>query len=284
MPADGKVDESGWEVDPDDAWGGAVIAAVGRQLKLRREAADMRAADFGAAVGYGEDLVYKVEGGKRIPQREYLEKADQVLDAGGLVAATWEDVKSVRYSKKAQDLGKLESQAVELSSYVPHGLHGLLQTEAYARALMGTRRPALADDELDRAVAGRMGRQAIFERTPAPELGFVLEEVGLRRPIGGRTVLRKQLEHLLEMARLRNVDIQVMPTSRGDHPGTGGRIQVLKFADGTAVGRADNTYDSRPVSDPRQLRILELRYGAIRAEALTAKESLAFIENVLGDT
>ena len=79
MSADGKVDDSGWKVDPDDAWGGAVITAVGRQLKLRREAADMRAAEFGAGVGYGEDLVYKVEGGKRIPQREYLERADKVL-------------------------------------------------------------------------------------------------------------------------------------------------------------------------------------------------------------
>lgn len=213
-----------------------------------------------------------------------MEKADEVLDAGGLVAAAWEDVKGVRYSRKAHGLAELESQAVELSSYIPHGLHGLLQTEDYARALMVTRRPALTEDELDRAVAARMARQAILERTPAPELGFVLEEVGLRRPIGGRPVLRKQLEHLLEVARLRNVDVQVMPTLRADHPGTGGRIQVLKFNDGTAVGRADNTYDSRPVSDPRQLRILELRYGAIRAEALTAKESSLFIEQVLGET
>jgi hypothetical protein len=82
-----------------------------------------------------------------LPRREYLEKADQVLDAGGLVAAAWEDVKKVRYAKKAQDLAKLESQAVELSSYVPFGLHGLLQTETFARALMGTRRPALAEDD-----------------------------------------------------------------------------------------------------------------------------------------
>jgi hypothetical protein len=167
---------------------------------------------------------------------------------------------------------------------VPFGLHGLLQTETFARALMGTRRPALAEDEWDRAVAARMARQAIFERSPAPQLSFVLEEVGLRRTIGGRAVLREQLEHLLEVARLRHVDIQVMPTSHGDHPGMGGRVQVIKFGDGTAVGRADNTYDSRPVTDLRQLRILELRYGAIRAEALPAKESLDFIEHVLGET
>ncbi|CAM5560178.1 helix-turn-helix domain-containing protein [Streptomyces pilosus] len=279
-----RADEPGWEVDPDDEWGVAVVATVGRQLKLRREAVGMRAADFAAAVKYGEDLVYKVESGKRIPRPEYLERADEVLGAGGLLAAMKEDVAKVRYPKKVRDLAKLESQAVELVSYGSHNLHGLLQTEEYARALLSTRRPALAEDDLERAVAARVARKAIFERRPAPELSFVQEEVTLRRPVGGRSVLRRQLEALLELAQLRHVELQVMPTLRGDHPGTGGRIQVLKFADGSAVGRADDEFGSRPVTDPRQLRILELRYGIIRAEALTARESLAFIEQVLGET
>ena len=80
----GEADEPGWEVDPDDDWGVAVVATVGRQLKLRREAAGMRAGEFGVAVGYGEDMVYKIEGGKRIPQPEFLDRADEVLGAGGL--------------------------------------------------------------------------------------------------------------------------------------------------------------------------------------------------------
>ncbi|MFG3079885.1 helix-turn-helix domain-containing protein [Streptomyces parvulus] len=282
MLVNGGADEPGWEVDPDDEWGVAVLATVGRQLKLRREAAGMRAGDFGIAVGYGEDLVYKVEGGKRIPRREYLEKADQVLDAGGLLAATWEDVKRVRYPKQVRDLAKLESRAVESLSYGSYSLHGLLQTEEYARALLSRRRPVLTEDELENAVAARMGRKAMFERAPTPALSFVQEEATLRRPVGGMMVLRRQLEHLLEIGRLRHVEIQVMPTSRGDHPG-GGRLQVLKFEDGTAVGRADDEYGSRAVTDPRQLRILELRYGTIRAEALPTRESAAFIEQLLGE-
>ncbi|WP_309061138.1 DUF5753 domain-containing protein, partial [Streptomyces sp.] len=223
-------------------------------------------------------------GGKRIPRPEYLEKADEVLGAGGLLAAMKEDVAKVRYPKTVRDLAKLESRAVELMSYGSHNIHGLLQTEEYARALLATRRPTLTEDELERAVTARMARKVIFQRVPSPELSFVQEEVTLRRPVGGRMVLRRQLEHLLEVAQLRNVDLQVMPTSRGDHPGTGGRVQVLKFADGTATGRADDAFGSRPVHDPRQLRILELRYGIIRAEALTSRESQAFIEQLLGET
>jgi transcriptional regulator with XRE-family HTH domain len=291
MSVDGEVrrlkseeDEPGWEVDPDDDWGVAVIATVGRQLKLRREAVGMRAAEFGAAVGYGEDLVYKIEGGKRIPRGEYLDKADEVLDAGGLISAMKEDVAKVRYPKKVRDLAKLEAQAVELLSYGSHALHGLLQTEEHAWALLRTRRPSPPEEELERAVAARMARKEIFQRSPAPELSFVLEEATLKRPVGGKMVRRRQFEHLLELAQLRNVEIQVMPMDRWDHPGTGGRIQVLKFGDGTAVGRMDDEFGGRPVSDLRQLRILELRYGIIRAEALTTRESLGFIEHLLGDT
>ncbi|GGY74374.1 XRE family transcriptional regulator [Streptomyces nitrosporeus] len=279
-----EVDEPGWEVDPDDESGAAVVATVGRQLRMRREAAGMRAGEFGTAIGYGEDLVYKVEGGKRIPRPEFLDKADEVLRAGGLIAAMKEDVAEVRYPKKVRDLAKLEARAVELLSYGSYNLHGLLQTESYARALLGTRRPAYSVDELDRMVAARVARQSIFERSPGPELSFVQEEVTLRRPVGGKMVWRAQLERLLELGELRHVEIQVMPTGYWQHPGSGGRIQMLKFSDGTAVGRADEEFGGRPVSEPRQLRILELRYGIIRAEALNARESSAFIERVLGET
>nr|WSY53219.1 helix-turn-helix transcriptional regulator [Streptomyces sp. NBC_00886] len=280
----GEADEPGWEVDPDDDWGVAVIATVGRQLKLRREAKGMRAAEFGVAVGYGEDMVYKIEGGKRIPQLEFLDRADEVLGAGGLISAMKEDVAKVRYPKKVRELAKLEAQAVEVGLYSNHNIHGLLQTEEHMRALFDAWLPAYSDEETERMVAARMARRSVFERSPAPTLGFVQEEVTLRRPVGGRMVWRRQLERLLELGQLRNVSIQVMPTDSEEHFGTGGLIEVLKFPDGTAVGRTEGAFNGRPVSDPKQLRILELRYGMIRAHALTPRESRAFIEQMLGET
>ncbi|MFB6502189.1 MULTISPECIES: helix-turn-helix domain-containing protein [unclassified Streptomyces] len=281
---DGGADEPGWDVDPDDESGVAVVAAVGRQIKAWREAAGLRAGEFGAVIGSGEDLVHKVEGGRRIPRPEFLDKADEVLGAAGKIAAMKQDVAEVRYPKKIRDLAKLEARAVELAAYGSHNLHGLLQTEEYARALLGTRRPVLSPDDLERAVAGRVARHSIFDRAPAPELSFVQEESSLRRPIGGVAVWRRQLDNLLRLGELPFVDIQVMPTSRWDHPGTGGRIQVLKFADGSAVGRADDEFAGRPIAHPKQLRILDLRFGIIRARALTPEESQAFIEQVRGET
>ncbi len=82
---------------------------------------------------------------------------------------------------------------------------------------------------------------------------------------------------------MRNVTLQVMPTDREEHAGgAAGMIEVLKFADGTAIGRSDGAFNARPVSNPKDLRILELRYGIIRAQALTPRESQAFIERALG--
>ncbi|MER6123430.1 helix-turn-helix transcriptional regulator [Streptomyces sp. NPDC001795] len=279
-----EADEPGWEVDPDDEWGLAVIATVGRQLKLRREAVGMRAADFGVTVGYGEDMVYKIEGGKRIPRPEYLDRADEVLGAGGLLAAMKEDVKKVRYPKKVRDLAKLEDKAVEIGVYVCSSIPGLLQTPEHARALLESWQPAYSHEDLERRVAARMARQSIYERSPAPALGFVLEEATLHRKVGGTMVRRQQFERLLEVGHLHNVTLQVMPLDSSPHPGMSGRIELLKFEDGTAVGRSDGAFNGRPVSDLRELRVLELRYGTIRAQALPPGESLALIEQLLGET
>ncbi|UNO41329.1 helix-turn-helix transcriptional regulator [Streptomyces sp. MST-110588] len=276
------ADEPDWEPADDDS--GAVIAAVGRQIKLWREAAGLSQPEFGATIGYGEDLVYKVEAGKRIPRPEFLDRADKVLGAAGKLAAMKKDVAEARYPKKVRDLARLEADAVELGVYGNHNMHGLLQTEEYARALFEMRRPAYTADEIERYVAARMRRQEILQRHPFAMLTFVQEEVTLRRPIGGRMVLYRQLEHLLELGKLRHVEIQVMPTQCEEHAGMGGELQLLKFNDGTAVGHWESQLSSRLISNPKDLRILELRYGIIRAQALTPRESLAFIEKVLGET
>ncbi len=244
----------------------------------------MRAGEFGAAIGYGEYLVYKVEGGRRIPRPEFLDRADEVLGAGGKLAMMKGDVAEVRYPKKVRDLAGVEARAVELAAYVAHGLHGLLQTPGHARALFEARQPPYSQDEVERMVAARMARQTIFDRSPAPALGFVQEESALRRPIGGVTEWRRQLERLLEIGRLRHVTLQVMPTCREAHPGMHGDITVLKFKDGTAVGRSQGAFNGCSVTDAKQLRILELRYGIIRAEALTPRETLVLVEQVLGET
>lgn len=127
-----------------------------------------------------------------------------------------------------------------------------------------------------------MARKAVFDRVPRPLITFVQEEVTLLRPVGGRAVLRRQLEHLLEVGRLPHVAIQVMPTDRDDHAGLSGPIRLLKLRGGKTLGHLEVQLHSRVISDPREVQILEMRYGMNRAQALSPRESLTFIEKVLG--
>ncbi len=180
-------------------------------------------------------------------------------------------------------VGPQGRDTAEMGAYAGIVVHGLLQTEEYARALYGERRPAFSEEQVERLVAARMARQAISERRPAPLLTFVQEEATLRRPTGGKMVLERQLEHLLELSALRHVEIQVMPTETEEHAGLGGSHQVLKLNDGTAVGHNEVQFTSRLITDPKEVQILEMRYGLIRAQSLSPRLSRVFIEKLLGE-
>ncbi|WP_345597292.1 helix-turn-helix transcriptional regulator [Streptomyces marokkonensis] len=276
---------SEWEAGLDDEEAGAVMRTVVRQLKLWREAAGLTQAEFGVAIGYGEELVSSVERGRRIPRPEYLDAADDVLNAGGRIAAMKGDVAEARYPKKVRDVKRLEAEAVEICSYNNSVIDGLLQTETYARAVFSSRRPQFTEEELEQRVAARLARQEILGASTArPLLSFVLCEATLRRLIGGKMVMRNQIERLLEVARLRDVDLQVLPLSREENSGLGGPFRLLKLRNGAAVGLNEVQLTNRVIIEPKETTVLDMRYGIIRAQALTPRESLAFIETVLGES
>ncbi|MHC3391496.1 helix-turn-helix domain-containing protein [Streptomyces lavendulocolor] len=269
----------------DDEEAGAVMRAVARQLKLWREAAGLTQAEFGRAIGYGEELVSSVERGRRIPRPEYLDAADEALGAGGKVAALKEELAEARYPKKVRDVKRLEAEAVEICSYNNSVVDGLLQTEEYARAVFASRRPPYTEEQLEQQVAGRMARQMIVgNATARPLFSFVLCEATLRRLIGGKMVMRGQLERLSEAARLRNVDLQVLPLSREENSGLDGSFRLLKLRDGGSVGLSEAPLTSRVLSGPKETTALDMRYGIIRAQALTPRESLDLIEKLRGET
>jgi transcriptional regulator with XRE-family HTH domain len=278
------TDVDDWNAEPEDDEAGGVMRTVIRQLKLWRESAGMTQAEFGAAIGYGQELVSSVERGRRIPRPEYLDAADVALGAGGKIAALKEDVAEARYPKKVRDVKRLEAEAVEICSYNNSVIDGLLQTEEYARAVFSSRRPPFTEEELEQQVAARLARQEILDSSTAlPVFNFVQCESTLRRPYGGRMVMRKQLEQLLQLGGLRNVDIQVMPLGREGNAGVDGPLRVLRLKDGTTVGYNEVQLISRAIADPKLVQILEIRYGIIRAQALNPQESLAFIEKMLGE-
>ncbi|MER5972981.1 helix-turn-helix transcriptional regulator [Streptomyces sp. NPDC002055] len=252
-------------------------------MKLFREQAGLTQAELGARLGYGEDQVSAVEQGRRIPKPFLIDTADEVLAAGGILAAMKEEVARTRYPAFFRDAARLEAEAVELHVYDTHIVNGLLQTDEYARAVFSMRRPLLDEEMIEQRVTARLARQEVMDRRPAPTLSFVVEEGALRRPLGGAAVLRGQLEALMLHSQKRNVEIQVMPMSREDNAGVDGPFTLLIPKGGDQVAYVEGQGRSTTVAGRDEVRSIASRYGIIRAQALPPRESLGFIEKLLGE-
>ncbi|MBC7271332.1 MAG: helix-turn-helix transcriptional regulator, partial [Streptomyces sp.] len=184
----------------DDEESVGVLRTVGRVVKACRERKGLKQAELGMAIGYSEEQVSSVERGRRAPSPTFLEAADGVLEAGGLLVGLKKDVEQARYPKKVRDLAKLEGEAFEICAYDNSVVNKLLQTEEYVRAVFGSRRPAFGEEQVERLVAARLARQSIIDgKGMNPAFNFVHDEAALRRPVGGKVVLRRQLERLLEV-------------------------------------------------------------------------------------
>ncbi|WP_435242806.1 helix-turn-helix domain-containing protein [Streptomyces cucumeris] len=261
----------------------AFLKGFGKQLKLLRERAGLTQAELASRVGYSTEQVASVECGRRIPKPELIDKADDVLGAGGLLKAMKEEAALARYPAFFRDAARIEAEAVEVYAYDSQAVNGLMQTEEYARAVLAMRRPLLDEDIVEQRVAARMERQAIFSVRPAPILGFVIEESVLRRPFGGKQALRGQLEQLLLIGEKRNVEIQVMPTEREDHAGADGPFILMTPKGGEQLAYLEGQGQSTLLTDREEVRPIAARYGIIRAQALTPRESATFIEKLLGE-
>ncbi|MFB9735183.1 helix-turn-helix domain-containing protein [Streptomyces thermocoprophilus] len=268
----------------DDGGGRGLLGAFGRQLKLMRIRAGLDRAEFGQRVGYSPDTIASYEQGRRVPQPKFIEQADEVLDAGGVLIALKDEVGRARFPLFFQDAARLEAKASALNVYAVYAVPGLLQTEAYARAVFHMERPLLSDEAIEEGLAACLQRQEVFNRRPAPLMSFVIEEAVLRRPLGGAQILRETLEHILLVGQARNVEIQVMPTARVDHGALGGPFTLIDTDDDQRIAYAEVQDHSRLHTDAKYVRTLEARYGILRSQALTPSESAAFIAQLMGET
>ncbi|BDM71691.1 transcriptional regulator [Streptomyces nigrescens] len=268
---------------PEDEPGSGVVTAFGRQLKLLRVRAGLERAEFGKLVGYAAQSIASFEQGRRIPPPRFIDRADEVLGAGGVLIALKEEVARAQYPAFFRDMARLEAEAVELCVYDTNVVNGLLQTEEYTRALLRMRRPLLDEETIELRVAARLARHDIFHRWPAPLLSFVLEESVLRKALGGKAVLRGQLEQLLLIGQNRNVELQVMPLDREDNAGVDGPFTVITRKGGEQLMYTEVQGRSRLLMDRNETRLAAARYGIIRSQALAPRESLRFVEKLLGE-
>lgn len=286
--ADGSGVPTGGEADGTDEVAD-LFRALGRQIKVARVRAGMSQKELGDRLGYGEETISSVERGRRTPQPELLVAVDDLLECGGLLASAAEDVdrararRRVRHPEWFRDYARLEAEAVQLCYFANQAVPGLFQTKEYARAVFASRQPLFDEETIEQRVTARMARQELMTRWPPPTVSAIIQESVLRQPFGGLDVHREQLERMLKIGDLRHAEIQVMPTTSQDHAGMGGPFTLLTPRGKPQVAYLEVQHISRLITDPDEVRVLAAKYGSIRGQALTPRESLRLIEKMLGD-
>ena len=180
----------------------------------------------------------------------------------------------------------LEAAAAVIRTFELQFVHGLFQTEDYARAVTLLGHMTAPADEIDRRVSLRLKRQDLLAGPEAPQVWSVIDEGALRRPVGGRAVMHAQLKRLIGVAEWRNVTVQVVPFGRGGHAAAGGAFTVLRFGEPEVP---DVVYIEQLTSalylDKREdvdgyLEVM----NTLSTDALTPVESADFLAEVIRDT
>src|SRR5689334_24064059 len=180
----------------------------------------------------------------------------------------------------------LEMAASVIRTFELQFVHGLFQTEDYARAVTMLGHTSASAEEVDRRVSLRLKRQDLLNGPTPPQVWSVLDEGALRRPVGGPAVMSAQLERLVEMSKLRHVTIQVVPFSRGGHAASGGSFTVLRFSEPEVP---DVVYIEQLTSalylDKREDvdNYVEVM-NHLSTEALTPTQSVKFIAEMIRDS
>jgi transcriptional regulator with XRE-family HTH domain len=220
----------------------ALRIALGAQLRRLREASQITTDEAGQAIRATHSKISRLERGRSgAKQRDVADLlslygvTDETEREGLLTLARqantpgwWQQYNDILPKWFELYVG-LEKAASIIRAYEVQFVHGLLQTEDYARAVILIANAHAPVEEIDRRVSLRMKRQQLLTQPDAPELWAVLDEASLRRPLGGRTVMRAQLEHLLQITDLPNVTLQVVPFDAGPHAAAGGPFTILRF-------------------------------------------------------
>lgn len=175
-----------------------------------------------------------------------------------------------------------EGAASVIRQYDPVVISGLLQTEEYARVLL-SESAGMNEEDVSKAWAVRQHRQEVHDREDAPETSFVIDEVALRREVGGRRTMVRQIERLKEFASQPHVDIQVLPFSVGAHPGMLGNFILLEFAEADLEDLVYiETLEDITIRENVELiaRYLD-RYQLLQDISLSPEDSLVFLDKVI---
>lgn len=264
----------------------------GKELRELRESARMSPAEVCAALEFSAARLSRLENGQTAPDVVVVKS---LLDVYGIPASDWEPyLELARDAKRkgwwqahglpAMGYVALEAAADSVCDFALAHVPGLLQTQEYARVVLGESLVRRSTTEFENQVAVRGIRQDRLtdERDPLT-LDAVLDEGVLTRPVGGSDVMRAQLDHLVMLAELDTVTLRVLPSEHGAHIGMNSAFTVLGFPehDEPDIAYVAHVAGSLQLEKLEQVGACKLAFDRLRSQALPADESVALVERLV---
>ncbi|GHH07405.1 helix-turn-helix domain-containing protein [Streptomyces lanatus] len=266
---------------------------LGQELRRLRELKGMTAEEVAERLLVSQSKISRLENGRRsISQRDvrdlcgvYEVEDHRIVDSLMQMAKDsrqqgwWHSFGDIPYSVY---IG-LETDAASLRVYDPQVVPGLLQTKQYAEALIAGALPETAQGEIEKRVQVRMRRQERISTAENPlRLWTVMDEAALRRVVGNRSLMRDQLEQLVEQSQLPHVTVQVIPFEMGAHPGLNGQYAILEFPDAadSSVVYIEGVTSDLYLEKANDVQKYSVMYEHLRAQALNVDQSRQFIADI----
>ncbi|MFJ8358206.1 helix-turn-helix domain-containing protein [Streptomyces sp. NPDC093984] len=269
------------EPEPSDS-----MKAFGAAHKAFRKRAGYTQEEYAPLVGYQPATVASIEQGRRFPPRAFVERAEEVLDAFGALRGVYKHVgREAGLASWFRKWADLEEQAISLYTYECRVVPGLLQTDAYARAVIWSVPPLPTEEQVEKRVAARLARQELLStrREQPTAFNFIIEQAVLERRTGGEDVTRELIDHLLDLNdRHWNVEIQLMPLHQPDHAGLDGPAQLLETPDNEWFAYSEGQQTGVLITDRKEISLIQQRYAKMRSQALTPADTVSLLREMRG--
>ncbi|MER5727797.1 DUF5753 domain-containing protein [Streptomyces sp. NPDC002138] len=251
---------------------------LGAKVRDLQDLRGLSPAQLAAKLFISETRLIKIQTANDPPNKALVERLTLVLDAGDSLMELYPLLRNASFKDYAQPFLAKQAKAKtikEFSLLIP----GLLQTKAYAAALMRLGDPAGPGDEIEAAAERRYERQEALEGPDAPWLWVVLDRGALTKVIGSRRIMRDQMEHLLKVIQMPNIHVQILPP---DCPTVGGSISVLTSRTGEVSAYTEGFDVGRYMQDADDAERFQRIYDQLHAEALSPSQSEQLIREALG--
>lgn len=252
----------------------------GSEIRRLREEARMSLTRLAEVLKFSKAHLSRIETAESPPPEGLSEKLDAAFGTGGTFLRLFPLARLEQFPDRYRRYMDLAAQAAVLESYT-ETIHGLLQTPAYAEAILRAGDPFASEDEIQHKVMARLKQQERLHGPTPPRYWFIQDEAALRRTVGEPLLMRDQMQALLTAGKMQNVTLQVLPFSAGFHSELGGSLTLLTPPAGAVVAYEEG---SRTGTLLEKMDIVAKRrayYDLLRAQALSPRDSLAMISAAL---